>query len=173
MHRLASLAPLFSLLACDAPEPPQAGGQFGEETLPGCQVISSTPIDPGEVSEAGFTAQEVIDLVIGDHAADLTWADGAAATLTLSLSDPGEPSYVVYDYVSTDGSEPAIFCDNAIEFEATLSLLTDDGELSSEMTYTISATAADLVAISVDLEDFDAEAWTSDSFDRTLSLIHI
>ena len=26
---------------------------------------------------------------------------------------------------------------------------------------------ADLFAITVDLEDFDAEAWTSDSFDRT------
>ena len=167
MHRLALLAPLSCLLACDAPEPPQMGGQFGEETIPGCQVISTTPIEPSEVSELGFTAQEVIDLVVGDHVADLTWADGSAAALTLSVSDPGDPSYVLYDYVSPDGSEPAIFCNSAIEFAVTLSVETDDGNLLVEQSYTISATMADLVAITVELEGFDAEAWTSDSFDRT------
>ena len=167
MYRFAPLAPLLCLLGCDAPEPPQAGGQFGEETMPGCEVVSSTPVAVDEVTETGFSAQEIIDLVIGDHDADLLWVDGSRTALTMSLSDPGAASYVVYTPVSTADSEPLIFCGSTLEFAVTLSAETDDGALSSEQVYTISATMVDLVAITVELEDVDAGAWTSSRFDRT------
>ena len=176
-------AAALALAACDTQEPPQGGGQFGQETDDGyrCVEISRTPLAADEASPLGFSPSELTGWAVTVHEATVTWSDGSTAALTLELSDAGEADYAEYQAEQTssgDGSEPdtlmdiAIDCPAQVEIPLTLSLRTDDGAFEESLSWTLEATSAEMFSLWLDLEDmalsgsFDPSDWATESFDE-------
>jgi hypothetical protein len=125
---------LLTVAACDTetPEPgpngsepdgPGMGGQFGQEDEPWCVEASAAPLAVDETSSLGFAPQGVLDLVLGDHAPTLTWADGGSTGLSLPVDDRGEAWEITYE----NTSEYDIGCASSVGIAVTVGFVTEDG----------------------------------------------
>jgi hypothetical protein len=175
--RLVALAPLvaLTLVACeptDQEPDPGNGGQFGEETDSGCQVLEELAIGLDDITDLGFSAQDMLDVADGDHSADLTWADGAAAALSLGVSGATNPRVLDYEYVSDgSGAEPAMDCTDGVAVDLTLAVVTDDGLLDESFAVTLVQWEGEqFPTLNVDLDDLSGtlDAWdfATESFDE-------
>lgn len=172
MSRNALFVPLALLAACsvDDTDPNTPGGQFGEEETSGCEVVDEVVLSVDEVSDLGFSPQDVLDLAEGAHSAALSWADGGSATLSLTVTDGGTYTYRSYQYVSTDGMEMAMDCPADLVIDVTLAVSTDDGVLAESFDGTLVAVDGLLVSSWVDLEGlsgtFDPEDYATETYDE-------
>lgn len=157
--------PLLALLACDdAIQDPGDGGQFGEETGSGCEVVGETPLALDEASALGFAPQDLLDLAEGEHALDLTWSDGSTSPLALGVADPSDARLLDYEYVSDgSGAEPAFDCADVLAIDVQLTLVTDDGGLAEDMAVVLQRSEGEETRIRADL---DAIAGSLDPWDH-------
>lgn len=168
-HLLAALV----LVGCsvDGRNRPGDGGQFGEESGAACKPQTETPLAWDEVSAIGVTPQEALDLVDGDHAATLTWADATTTGLSVGVSGAANPRFIDYEW-EDDGSgiEPAMTCGDTVAFDVSLTVATDDGALAESWSHTLEAATASDVTAWIDLDalsgSFDALDWADADYDE-------
>lgn len=124
-----------------------------------CQASSSTPLAVDEVSEGGFSAQDVLDVVGGEHTADLTYeGDDAVHTLTIAVALDGEVSWDVREQVWTgDPNAPrpsiALMCDDGLVMPLAIDVTSDDGAVDVSATIEHIAVDAESLAFSLSLDD--------------------
>lgn len=174
---LLALPGLLLLGACEQdPDPNNPGGQFGEET-DGCQVVEEVALALDEVSELGFAAEEVLAYVEGEHAATLSWADGTSSGLVLVAAEPGNARLLRYEYVSSSGEEPDIYCGDELAVDLDLAVDSDDGRLAEDFEVTLVSEEGSLAWITVDLEalegSLDIESFATESFDDIWADLHV
>ena len=124
-----------------------AGGQFGEEKGPHCEIASTTPVSADDASALGFSVDQLHALLPSDEAGTLTWEDGTAGyTLTATASEAGGRHVEQVFVEGTNGTEIFMDCPPYLEFDATIALSTDDGRLAETLQATLQATAADALS---------------------------
>lgn len=182
-------APLQASPDDDAPPVPTAeGGQFTEEDLPECEILSSTPLQPGEPGPHGWTADGVLLAFGASHLRTLTWAlDGRSTPLEISLSDVRDPRWLEREETGTQtdigilGSSSTSFeplCPDVLAVDATLSLRSDDGALDEILELEILAGPSPTLSLELDLDapsgsldPADHVVGTWDRIDRTWALL--
>jgi hypothetical protein len=160
----------MTLAACapESADDPGMGGQFGEETGGGCQLVSSTPLALDEVAPNGRAAQDLVDLAVGSFEATLTWAGGTEAALSLETIDPIDARFDVYESVDDGSMEIDLGCPRVIVVDVDALLSTDDGALAETMTWSIEmgdgapGVWVDMVGLSGTFDPWD---FTTEDFD--------
>jgi hypothetical protein len=129
------------------------GGQVGEETIM-CAAVNEQSLSLDETTPLGFTAQDVLDVVGGEHAEPLLWADDVQTTVTLGVNYAGGSlRFLERDWIDDSGIEIARSgCEDIIEIETGVALTTDDGELAESWTLRVEAETADQIVFYEPLE---------------------
>lgn len=168
--RTATLMLVLALAACS--RDPHPGSQFGEEDVDGgCIVGSTDPLTPSEVSPLGFTAQEVMDLVLGTRTSTLTWANATTTDLTVAVSDATNLRVVHYvpDPDAQSNDEMALDCEDALAIDVVMTLDTADGALADTSPRTLQTRSASEVSLRIPVDDvqgtLDLESWAQSDFD--------
>ena len=169
---------LLALAACDTQDdPPQGGGQFGQETDDGarCVEVSRVGLADDEVSGLGFSPADLTGWAAASHSADVTWSDDSAATMSLTIEVTGAADFVDYDAEYGDGmtDEMGIECPSLVEIPITLSFSTDDGQLNESVSWTLAAESDEVFSLWVDLDEdvslagsFNPMDWATEDFDE-------
>ena len=145
-HILPTLV-IFTLTAELSACAPSGGGQVGEENFV-CLSVEDTVLDPSQESPLGFAAEQILVAISGTHQLSLTWADGAASSLTLELSSAGAITFQDREWVESETGTEAPQelglgqCEDVIEIEMLLGLQTDDGGLNESWPVRVLATSA-------------------------------
>jgi hypothetical protein len=138
-----------SLLACAA-----EGGQTGDENRGlDCARVGEQTLDFDALSPSGFSPDEIVSLVDGDHRAALTWLDEGAPSygpehgmsnisLGVSLHEGARATWI--DLEPTESAiNRAINCVDRLEIEVETAISTEGGALNELFTVTIVATQPD------------------------------
>jgi hypothetical protein len=154
---LSTFAVVIALCGCPEEDPnlDEGASAYCEET--------ATVVALDELTDLGFTAQEVIDALVFTHETDLDFTDGGSAALTIDLLfDGGEVRYVDSVAVYPEGDEEmaagAILCEAYVEIDVTVDFVTDDGVFDESWELPLQATAAD--AASFGLSDLTPDDFT-------------
>ncbi len=139
----------------------------------GCEVVEETPLALDGTSPTGIAVTNMVNILTGEHEAELTWADGTTTTITATITDVENARYQDYEVV-TDGTGPAIeiACTDQLVVDLQLSIVTADGLLNESMAHTATHTESDTSpVVFVDLSEtsgtFDAAAFSDDTYDNT------
>lgn len=148
---------------------------------------NAVPIGIDEVSELGFSADEVLSLALGEHLGEVSWDRGSDAAISVSVGSVGEARFIDAEVVQPEGGDTLdiwVECPDRVEVDVVLELSTDDGwfDESFELAlYSFEGSEArfhqelelDALAGSFDIEpdvtsvDYDElRAWVSGSFDE-------
>lgn len=152
MHRplLAALAPLALLLGCFEKE--------DNYWMPYCEE-SRSPLSGGEASPLGFSIEEGQTALGGAWSLPLSWASGGSVPMALELALAGEGDFVDLEPAEApeDATVPSIYvvCDDYVEVEATLELLSDDGRIDDRFVLDLMLSAADQAQGYITLETSD------------------
>jgi hypothetical protein len=176
---LSCLAMLWSMGALQSCVT-DTGNPVGENPIPdgentageGC-VETEVELDPSAPTSLGFSAQSVIDLVVGEHASSLAWLDAnvdygpesGRSEITLTVTPRGAPVLVDGEprpAGSFNGEEggPAIGlaeiyspCHDSIRFDVSIAITTAGGALNEVVETSIEASASDFARgrLSLDL----------------------
>jgi hypothetical protein len=183
MTRTTLLLTLSVLVGCPA------GPLDKDGELPYCEE-TPTVVDLDEVTELGFTAQDLLDLAVGTHDETFAWARGGTTPLTQEVTyDGGEARFVAREavYPEGDGAQPAIgvICDDTVEVDVSMGFSTDDGAFAEVWELALDAVSADTAQWNQPLDpdgltgtydmddditepDWDERSlWASGSFDAT------
>lgn len=139
----------------------------------GCEVVEETPLALDGISPTGIPVTDMVNILNGEHEADLTWADGTTTTITATITDVENARYQDYEVV-TDGTGPAIeiACTDQLVVDLQLSIVTADGLLNESLAHTATQTEGDtspvvFVELSETSGTFDAAAFSDDTYDNT------
>src|SRR5688572_17278104 len=142
-----------------------AEGTFGG----GCDA-EETALDPSATTALGFTAQSVLDLVLGEHTQSLAWLDGdleygpesGRSEITLSITAAGAPTLVDREpRAAQNGSgdtlalaDIPVYCTDSIRVKVNVAVTTAGGALDEVVTGVFEAHAGDFASgrLSFDLE---------------------
>jgi hypothetical protein len=103
----------------------------GVTVRPTCETVSETDLDDGEVSALGFSVDQLLGEVAGDHAAAGTYEDGTPAEVAVGITRGAGPARLVRT-------------ENA-------SVRTPNGTLFGELILNIHVTCLDVVTVPVQL----------------------
>lgn len=139
-------------------EPPDTGdtsdtGGLVEDDC-GCNLVEEIPLTMDEISDAGFSAQELVDLAGGEHSSTLAWVSGGTAGLTVGVTDPTNPRYRRYE-AGECSNDMYYFCFDSVAVDVTMTFATDDGAFAETWAETLA-----LQAESEDYYDYDTAAGT-------------
>ena len=139
----------------DGPGSYQPDGQEPATEFYGCLPQSSVSIDRNEVSTLGFSGQQILDLVGGEHYGTLSYSDGTQTDLTITVNPVGEEVNVV-DYEMSGGGlggiEIMLDCSDQMEIDVMLQFVTEDGSYNEKWETTVNALVADLGGIYLDID---------------------
>ncbi len=157
----------------------------GDSAMPSCDDVS-TAVELDEVTELGFSAQQLVDLAIvpSPWYETLNWHHGGYTSLTLSFEAPTGAAFVESTavYPEEGGADIGIVCADRVEVSVPLSFETVDGAFDESWDATLSSTDGETVDFRVDLDpngltgsydithdvhedDWDeAELWVAGSF---------
>lgn len=149
----------------DGDDDPTGEGGFGR----GCDA-EETELDPTETTALGFTAQSVLDLVVGEHTQSLAWLDGnveygpesGRSEITLSITAAGAPTLVDREpRPAPSGAgegialgEIGVYCTDSVRVKVDVAITTAGGALDEVVAGVFEAHAADFASgrLSFDLE---------------------
>ena len=162
----------FGLLAmvvatgCVFEERPDDGGQFGEEGA-ACVAVERTALALDEASALGFAPQSLLDAAAGEHSATLTWSDGGATPLAISVTPVagGAIELVDYEFLDEDGEPSAMEmgCADLVEIEVDVTFATEDGAFAEAWSGRLTSPLADAADL---WHDLDAVAGSFDPWDH-------
>jgi len=137
-----SLAGLLALPACDKSDSGETGdtadsGWTMANEDCGCQLIGETPLALDEVSAAGFSAQDLLDLAQGSRAATLTWVTDASTDLTVTVADPVNARFRDNE-AGECSNDMYYFCPDDLAVDVSMTFATGDGAFSEAWTQTLS-----------------------------------
>jgi hypothetical protein len=165
------------------------GDQIGDESAIGCLPEQETVLARDDISVLGFSGQQVLDHVSGEHVTTLTWSDQApqelpATQLTVAVSyNNGRVAYLDNEWRSDnsgtrssgtrDQMAPQIGtdCPDTIEIDVQVTFSTEDGAFAETFDVTLIARSVDSVRWSQPLEalegSFDAAVFvpTDEQYD--------
>lgn len=132
------------------------------EYVPEC-VEQTTILGIAEVSARGFSAQDVLDQVVGSYPETLGWtaAEGPAyyvmpdtsVALSLEISyGGGEVRYIEATHQGWCDGACAESCNSRMAIDTTLSLTTADGVLAESWSTVLTATALTEISFNVDFD---------------------
>lgn len=131
------------------------GPNHGEDAAAGCDEVK-TDLAPGEVSILGFSGADVLALVTGPRTATLEWTGGSQTTVTVEAVDVGGAvRFVDSEPAEHDGDgmeAAAAMCEDRLEIDAVLSLVTDDGAFAEEWSVVLNAEHAGSATFYVDFD---------------------
>ena len=123
------------LLGCVAPKVSDSGmgaGSDGSESVSGgCAVVETRTVSFDE-DVGGYTAADVVGVVLGTHSKTLTWSSGATTGLTLSLTGATEAVFVDEEVPATGGPTIEIACTDTLQIAMDMQVVTVDGQLNSK-----------------------------------------
>jgi hypothetical protein len=148
------------------------GSNSGEET--GCVVMEETALALDGTTSSGYPVIDSVNILDGEHLAELTWSDDSSTALTVSISDVSNARFQDMEVYWGSGPSPTIDleCNDQLVFDIQLSIVTEDGQLNE----TLSSTATQIEGetsptIVVDLSTatgtFNVMDWTDETFDTT------
>jgi hypothetical protein len=148
------------------------GSNSGEET--GCVVMEETALALDGTTPSGYPVIDSVNILDGEHLAELTWSDDSSTALTVSISDVSNARFQDMEVYWGSGPSPTIDleCNDQLVFDIQLSIVTEDGQLNE----TLSSTATQIEGetsptIVVDLSTatgtFNVMDWTDETFDTT------
>jgi len=148
------------------------GDKGGEET--GCVVMEETALALDGTTSSGHPVSDSVNILDGEHLAELTWNDESSTALTVSITDVSNPRFQDREVYWGPGPSPLIDleCNDQLVFDIQLSIVTEDGQLNE----TLSSTATQIEGetsptIVVDLSTatgtFNVMDWTDEAFDTT------
>jgi len=152
------------------------GDQIGAEATVGCLPQTKTPLALDEASVLGFSGQQVLDKVAGEHVVTLKWSDEAQRQLTQSqlivtvTYDKGRVEYRDNEWHSdtSGGQEQSMIgietdCPDTVEVDVQIMFHSEDGTFAETFDGTLVATSAEVVRWDQPLESlngsFDASAF--------------
>ena len=156
---------LLALAACaaDRPVDPATGGQFGQEDDSWCVEVSAVPLAPDEPGVLGIAPRAVLDIVVGEHAATLTWADGGSTGLSVPIVDLGEAWEITYE--SRADADIDLGCPSTVGVSATVGFVTDDGSFDESWEVRLESEDGESVSHQVEIEDIDGSFALADHVD--------
>ena len=146
------------------------GDTTDEYNGPYCEE-TTTSVSLDEVTDLGHSAQDLLDLAVGEHLETMTWADDGDVGLTMTVSsDATEASYITGEAVYPDtGEVPTIaaVCPPRLEVAIDVDFVTDDGSLDESFAATLVQDDTGLLdpELFEELDEtsltgtFDAESW--------------
>lgn len=142
-------------LGCTLPDPDP--GQSGEEMM-SCTAASTQDYALADTTPLGFTGQQLADLVVGSHAATLTWAKGGDTALTVDVTSAA--TVVTWRDMEwqDDGSGAEIAtmesmdCADDLVLAATVGFTTADGAFAESWDLDLAAQTADTAAAYSELD---------------------
>jgi hypothetical protein len=135
----------------------------------GCDA-EETELDPNAATSLGFTAQSVLDLVVGEHTQTLAWLDSnleygpesGRSEITLSITAAGAPTLVDREpRAAQSGSgatinlpEIAVYCTDSMRVKVNVAITTPGGALDEVVEGVFEAHAGDFASghLSFELE---------------------
>ena len=164
------------LLGCVAPKVSDSGmgaGSDGSEPVSGgCAVVETRTVSFDE-DVGGYTAADVVGVVLGTHSKTLTWSSGATTGLTLSLTGATEAVFVDEEVPATGGPTIEIACTDTLQIAMDMQVVTVDGQLNFEAPVVMVSSAAEWheVSVSLDRPDvlFQASDWVTEPYDSLTS----
>lgn len=161
---------LLALAACTTDPPtddsgdPATGGQFGQEDGSWCVEVSAVPLAPDEMGVSGITPQEILNLVVGEHAATLTWADGSSTGLSVPVAFLGEAWEITYESRAEDG-DIDLGCPITVGVAATVGFVTEDGSFDESWELRLEGEDNESVSYHAELEELDGSFALADHVD--------
>ncbi len=128
-------------------------GQFGEEDTGsvgdsggyggwGCELASSTPVDPDDETALGFSAREAAEVIIQGWVLNPTWVDGTEDQLVYAGILQDGVHHQTHDGIDEDGSP----CADTLLFSLDLNLDTpDSGRIAANGSVTLELSEMDEV----------------------------
>ena len=168
---------VWSLLAgCVAPKVSDSGirtgGDGSQSASGGCEVFETRTVSFDE-DVGGYTAADVVGVVLGSHSKTLTWSSGATTGLTLSLTGATEAVFVDEEVPATGGPTIEIACTDSLQIAMDLQVVTVDGQLNFEAPVVVRSSAAEWQEVSVSLDRpdvlFRASDWVTEPYDSLTS----
>lgn len=161
--RAATACAMLAASACDGPDPPPYDDRHthtpGWEEPDGCeeQVTVLSGID--EVSPLGIRAADMLALAAGDHASTVLWGGGGSyGTVTVELASPaGEAAisarihYAGGEVRFIASTETPLYdwtCNDRLEVDVEVEVVTDDGALNERFTAPLRSTIAQVATLS-------------------------
>ena len=139
----------------------------------GCEVVEETSLALDGTSPTGMPVTDMVNILNGEHEAELTWVDGTTTTITATITNVENARYQDYEVV-THGTAPAIeiACTDQLVVDLQLSIVTADGLLNESLAHTATQTEGDTSpVVFVELAEtsgtFDAAAFSDDTYDNT------
>lgn len=134
------------LLACAVD-----GGQTGDEnTGPDCVEADAQTLEFEELSPSGFSADDVVSVVYGDHRAALSWLDEGGpsygpehgmSNISLGVSVQEGASATWINFEPTESAQNrAVNCADRLEIEVEAVVSTEGGALDERIAATLIAT---------------------------------
>jgi hypothetical protein len=140
-----------------------AGGQTGEESSLLCVDEPALPLRLDEVSQLGFSANDVLALAQGERRASLRWIqtqgyaygpESEPGVLTVNVTSLGSARYInVVPNEEYVGPEPTIdLCKPRVEVDVQVSMTSEGGALNEQFTETLRSERAGVVTLNHDLD---------------------
>lgn len=155
-------ASMLVMAGCDILTPAEA---------PYCEN-TATVVGLDEATALGFSAQQLLDLALGQHDEVFTYADGTESGLSLEVSHAGgEARFVTSEAVypkSGSTIDIGIECFDRVEVDVSISLATDDGALAESWDGALTSSSGEIVDFSQELDpdalsgSLDFDAFTSE-----------
>jgi len=150
-------------------------GDAGNETVSGgCEAVETRAVGFDE-DVGGYTAAQVLDVVMGTHSRTLTWNSGSTTGLTLTLTGATEAVFVDEEVLATGGPAIEIACTDTLQIAMDIQVVTVDGQLNFEAPAVLRASAAEWQQVSVSLDRpdvlFRAIDWVAEPYDRLTSAL--
>ena len=167
---------VWSLLTgCVAPSLRDTGssvrGSGNQSASAGCEVVETRTVGFDE-DVGGYTAADMLGVVLGTHSKTLTWNSGATTGLSLSLTGATQAVFVDEEVPATGGPTVEIACTDSLQIAMDVQVVTVDGQLNFEAPVVVRSSAAGWqeLTISLDRPDvlFRATDWVTEPHD-TLS----
>ena len=166
----SALLGLFLVGCGDSGGDTGVGSKSGEKT--GCVVMEETALALDGTTPSGNPVIDSVNILDGEHLADLTWNDDGSTALTVSISDVSNARFQDMEVHWGPGPSPSIDleCNDQLVFDIQLSIVTEDGQLNE----TLSSTATQIEGetsptIVVDLSTatgtFNVMDWTDETFE--------
>ena len=167
---------VWSLLAgCVAPTVGDTGvterGGGNDSVSAGCEVVETRTVGFDE-DIGGYTAADMLGVVLGTHSKTMTWNSGATTGLSLSLTGATQAVFVDEEVPATGGPAVEIACTDSLQIAMDVQVVTVDGQLNFEAPVVVRSSAAGWQELSISLDRpdvlFRATDWVTEPHD-TLS----
>ena len=186
MKRHITLTPLFVLTMGCPSNGEKLDGDSGSAypygstepgTVGGCTLVGETPLALDGTAPNGGSVTYMVTEIVGDHQANMTWADGTGTRIGFEISDPTNARFLDYEVVAdASGATVEIACSDIVAVDASVLLTTNDGLLDESYptaTFT-SEGGASTFTLDISSPDgtLDVGSWTSEPYDSLSATIN-